>query len=660
MVKLGADTVRLLSADAVQKANSGHPGMPMGAADYAFLLWAKHLKFNPADPEWPNRDRFILSAGHGSMLIYSLLHLFGYKVPMSQLKQFRQFGSITPGHPEYGETPGVETTTGPLGQGFANGVGMALAEKMAQARFNTSAREVLDHYIYAIVSDGEMMEGISHEAASLAGHLKLGNLIYLYDDNNITIEGSTSLAFSEDIPRRFKAYGWDVATIDGHDFAQIDRAIEDAQKQTDKPSLIVCKTHIAHGSPNLHDTHDAHGAPLGDDEIKATKEALGFPNKKFYVPKEVKAFCKKRVDQLKTEYKRWQGKFKTFRKNDKTRAELWDACWGKSIPDDLEEKLLEGGFAYPNATRALGGTVIQRAAEQMPALVGGSADLDPSTKTAIKASTSVQAGEYDGRVLHFGVREHGMGSLMNGMALYGCFVPYGGTFLVFADYMRPPIRLAAIMGIQVVFVFTHDSVFVGEDGPTHQPIEQIASLRIIPNLDVLRPADGEEAAYAWGYALRRTDGPCAMILTRQKLTEVRRERKLSRTTFARGGYIVSDNSGKQEPQFTIIASGSEVQLACDAAELLRKKRKHVRVVSMPCLEQFKAQPASYREKVIPRKGKVVGIKAGVSDLWHELADRDSLMIEIDHFGASAPYKELARELGLTPEAVCDTILKDGK
>jgi transketolase len=489
--KLTADTIRLLAADGVQKANSGHPGMPMGMADCATVLWTKIMKYHPADPLWINRDRFVLSAGHGSMLIYAMLYLSGYDVTEDDLKSFRQWGSRTPGHPEYGHLPGVETTTGPLGQGFANGVGMAIAAKMTAVRFNTDKHQLFGtHKVYGIVSDGDLMEGVSAEAASLAGHLGLGNLIFLYDDNKITIEGETNITFTEDVATRFKAYNWQVLETDGHNQQQIEETLLEGIQKESKPTLIITKTHIGYGSPNKHDTSGVHGSPLGPEELELTKKALGFDgNQSFVVPDQVKEYFLQRQSELSSQYDNWQSDFKQWQSQNQELDSLLNMMYRKDIPDDLEDQLVGSLPDKDTATRNLSGMVMQKIAELVPGVVGGSADLDPSTKTFLKSSPAVQADSYEGRNFHFGIREHAMGSINNGIALYGGFIPYGSTFLVFSDYMRPSLRLAALMGIQNINVFTHDSIYVGEDGPTHQPVEHVNALRIIPNMTVLRPCD---------------------------------------------------------------------------------------------------------------------------------------------------------------------------
>ncbi len=650
--RLGADTLRMLAVDAVEAASSGHPGLPMGAADYAFLLWHSHLRFAPADPEWPGRDRFVLSAGHGSMLLYGLLHLFGFDLPLEELKRFRQWGSRTPGHPEFGHTPGVEVTTGPLGQGFAMGVGMALAARMASARFADERFDPCAHQIYAIVSDGDLMEGISQEAASLAGHLKLGNIVYIYDDNRITIEGSTDLAFSEDTAGRFTALGWHVQKVDGHDTNQVGEALWRAKVERDRPSLIIARTHIAQGSPGKHDTAGAHGSPLGAEESAATRKNLNWPDELFHVPERVREICGERRDELTAAHAAWQDEFRRWRRRSPDKARLWDGMWQKSVPKDLEARLL-AAVEGSAATRALSGKAIQAAAAAVPALAGGSADLEPSTNTRIADSPSVLPGSFGGRNLHFGIREHAMGAVMNGMARYGCFIPYGATFLVFADYCRPAIRLAALMKQQAIYVFTHDSFFVGEDGPTHQPVEQLSSLRLIPNLRVIRPADGPETALAWASALRRTDGPTALILTRQKVPVITREESLDAKTFAKGGYVV--RQGGTTPDAVIMASGSEVGLALAAADMLAGEGVTIRVVSVPCMETFLAQPEAYRRRLMPGRVPRVAVEAGHGGLWWRILGPGGLFIGMEGFGASAPEKVLAEEFGFTPAKVAQRV-----
>lgn len=652
------NTIRMLAVDAVEKANSGHPGMPMGMADSAFVLWTRFLRFNPKDPNWPNRDRFVLSAGHGSMLLYSMLYLSGYEVTLEDLKQFRQWESRTPGHPEYGCLPGVETTTGPLGQGFANGVGMALAAKMAEARFNREGFPIINHRIFAIVSDGDLMEGIASEAASLAGHLRLGNLIYLYDDNHITIEGSTDLAFSEDVEKRFQSYGWHTVRADGHNLNSIESAIQAGIEEKERPTLVLVRTHIGFGSPNKQDKESCHGAPLGKEEVLKTKENLGWPlEPTFYVPDEVKTLFQNRVKELEKEYQNWQTLYQAWRKQFPELADLWDQMHRKKIKPSLEEKLVEAvPPGKPTATRIHGWKVLQKAAEEMPGLVGGSADLAPSTKTIIENAGSIRAGDFTGRNLHFGIREHAMGGMLNGMALYGGFIPYGSTFLVFSDYMRPSIRLAALMGLQVIYVFTHDSIFVGEDGPTHQPIEHLAVLRAIPGLTVIRPADGLETAYAWAYALRKQDGPTALCLTRQNVPDLPRPEHFDGNLIHKGGYVISPEENTKKLFLILVATGSEVAVAIEAKKILQEKGHHIRVVSMPSTSIFAKQPVSYQQSVIPPDIPVVVVEAGIAQGWRDLIPNPMLFIGMQRFGASAPAEILAEKFGFTGPAVAEKIM----
>jgi transketolase len=650
--RLCADAVRFLSADAVDRANSGHPGLPMGAADCAVALWSNYLSFNPEDPTWVNRDRFVLSAGHGSMLLYSLLHLFGFDLPMEELKNFRQWGSKTPGHPEFGHTVGVEVTTGPLGQGFANGVGMGIAAKMAAERFNTSDFKPIDHTIYALMGDGCLQEGISYEAAALAGHLKLGNLVYIYDSNSITIEGKTDLAWSEDVEGRFVAAGWHVQKIDGHNHQQITAAIAAGKAETGKPSLIIATTHIAYGSPKCQGSSGAHGSPLGAAEIAATRANLGWEHEAFEIPQEVRDSCKNQVESKKLAYATWQRGFAAWQAANPQKAQLWDEMWHKRLPADLAAQLISAVEGKDGATRALSGAVLQTVAALLPSLVGGSADLAPSNNSDIKGSTAIQAGAFAGRNLHFGIREHAMGAVVNGMALYGCFIPYGATFLVFSDYCRPAIRLSALMKQQAIYIFTHDSFFVGEDGPTHQPIEHVASLRLIPDLQVIRPADGLETALAWQSALEKKDGPTALILTRQKLPVINRG-AAGNDDIRKGGYVVSTPAGK--PDVVIMASGSEVHVAVDAAALLAADGNAVRIISVPCLETFMAQSPEYRNQVLPAGVPRVAFEAGRGESWGRLIGCDGLFIGIEHFGASAPDKVLAEQFGFTAPQVVERV-----
>ena len=656
--QLCINTIRTLAMDGVQKANSGHPGMPMGMADVAYVLWTRFLKHNPADPGWPNRDRFVLSAGHGSMLLYSLLHLTGYDLPLEELKRFRQWDSRTPGHPERGLTPGVETTTGPLGQGFANGVGMALAERFLAASFNQPDFPIFDHHTYAIVSDGDLMEGVSHEAASLAGHLGLGKIIYLYDDNEISIEGSTDITFTEDVPNRFRAYGWHVQEVDAYDVDGIEAAIRAAQEETERPSLIVCHSHIAYGSPNKQDTAGAHGAPLGEDEVRMTKEGLGWsPDAHFFIPDEALAVFRQAIEQGREAQAQWHGIFERYRAAYPAEAGLLETLWTGELPEGWSDALptFSPGDG-PIATRNASGSVLNALAPALPTLLGGSADLAPSNKTLLKESNDFQQGTTAGRNLRFGVREHAMGSILNGLALHGGVLPYGGTFLVFSDYMRPPVRLAAMMELPVVYVWTHDSVWIGEDGPTHQPIEQLAALRAIPNLVVIRPADATETAGAWRVALERRDGPTGLVLTRQKLPVLFETNRDPAETIARGAYVLVDSSGI--PDVLLIASGSEVHVALEARDLLAQKGVAVRVVSMPSWEIFDAQPASYRDSVLPPQVTArLAIEAGVTQGWTKYAGPAGDVIGLDHFGASAPYKTLMEKFGFTAEAVAERALQ---
>jgi transketolase len=646
--QLCVNTIRTLAMDGVQKANSGHPGLPMGMADAAYVLWTQFLKHHPADPTWPDRDRFVLSAGHGSMLLYSLLHLTGYDLPRGQLRQFRQWGSMTPGHPEYGETPGVETTTGPLGQGFANGVGLALAERLLAAEFNRPGLEIVNHYTYAIVSDGDLMEGISHEAASIAGHLGLGKLIYLYDDNHITIEGSTSLAFSEDVGQRFQAYGWHVQHVDGHNRAAITEAIRHAQAESERPSIIICRTHIGYGSPNKQDTAAAHGEPLGAGEVRLTKEAMGWPpDAEFLVPDEVLAHFRTALDRGADAQGEWEALFARYAEECPELAAEWQRRMAGRLPAAWEDMLPT--FQPENgaiATRSAGGKIMEAIAPVLPELVGGSADLHPSTKTYLKAYPAVSKGTYAARNLHFGIREHAMGGILNGLVLHGGFRPYGSTFLVFSDYMRPSIRLAAIMGVPVIYVFTHDSIFVGEDGPTHEPVEHAASLRAIPGLTVLRPADARETAGAWRFIMEHRDGPVALLLTRQNVPILA---ETDPDAVSCGAYVLAD---AQDPQVILLATGSEVALALEAKKLLAEEGIAARVVSMPSWELFEAQPQAYRDSILPPAVSArVAVEAGVSQGWERYVGLQGEIVALHRFGASAPYKVLAENLGFTAEVV---------
>ena len=655
--KLTADTIRLLAADGVQKANSGHPGMPMGMADSATVLWTKIMNYNPEDPQWINRDRFILSAGHGSMLIYSMLYLSGYDVTIDDLKSFRQWDSRTPGHPEYNHLPGIETTTGPLGQGFANGVGMAIAAKMTAARFNTDQYQLFGtHKVYGIVSDGDLMEGVSSEAASLAGHLGLGNLIYLYDDNHITIEGGTDLTFTEDVSARFSAYNWQVLRVDGHDQTQIEKALKRGIDENSKPTLIITKTHIGYGSPNKHDTAGVHGSPLGEEELQLTKKALGFDDAKlFYVPDEVYDFFRKRSEELKLQYDLWKNEYRDWQNDNPDLNALKKKMYNKEIPDDLEELLVESLPEKVMATRNYSGVVMQKIAELLPGFVGGSADLDPSTKTFLKQSPAVQANNFSGRNFHFGIREHAMCAINNGIALYGGFIPFGSTFLVFSDYMRPSLRLASMMGIQNINVFTHDSIYVGEDGPTHQPIEHVNGLRIFPTMTVLRPSDGYETALCWAIALRKKNGPSSIILTRQNVPSLLRPDDFDNSEIAKGAYVISRES-KGPVRLAILASGSEVYNSIEAKKKLEEKGISTRVVSVPVKDIFDQQDQKYQREVLPDTlENIVVVEAGTGSGWNSYFNIPMLRITIERFGASAPYKILEEQYGFTTEKIVDKI-----
>lgn len=655
--QLCINTIRTLSLDAVQKANSGHPGLPLGMAPTAYVLWTKFMRHNPKNPKWFNRDRFLLSAGHGSMLLYSLLHLTGYDLPLEELKRFRQLHSKTPGHPENILTPGVEITTGPLGQGFANGVGMAMAQEHLAAKFNRKGFPVIDHHIYCICSDGDLMEGVSYESASIAGHLKLKNLIYFYDDNNITIEGNTSLAFNEDVTKRFEAAGWHVLEVaDGNDLKAIEKAIRDAHKIKDKPKLIRVKTIIGFGMPK-QGTNKAHSDAPGEEAVKETKRNLGWDeNKHFYIPKEVLAHFREAVKNGARLEKEWDALVKKCEKEnpelgktlaDTRRGELAEN-WEKSLPkfDEVEAK----------ATRAYSGEVINAIAGVIPQLFGGSADLAPSNNTLIKESASFEAGNYEGRNIHYGIREHSMGSEMNGMALYGSVIPYGGTFQTFSDYMRPAIRLAALSHIRVIFVFTHDSIGLGEDGPTHQSVEHLAALRAIPNLNVIRPCDAHETREAWRAALKSENAPTAFALSRQKVAVIDRKKFADAKGLHKGAYVLAEAEDKKgnsvEPKLILIATGSEVGLAMEAREKLNASGTPTRVVSMPCWEFFDEQSAKYKESVLPANIKArLAIEAGVSLGWAKYVGLEGDTLTVDKFGASAPAEDVFRDYGFTVENV---------
>ena len=653
--KLAANTIRVLSAEAVQKAKSGHPGMPMGCADIAFTMWYKYMKHNPSNPKWLGRDRFILSAGHGSMLEYSLLHLFNYGLPMDELKSFRQWGSKTPGHPEYNHTAGADITTGPLGSGFASAVGMSMANKYFAAKTGLDKTGLVDNKIFIICGDGCMMEGVTAEAASLAGHQKLDNLICFYDDNSITIEGSTNLAFSENVGARFTAYEWRVINVaNANDIEQCDKALAEAVVSDGRPTLIIGKTKIGFGSPNKQGKSSAHGEPLGVEEVEAVKKNLGMPAEPFFVMPEVKAFIDKRVESLVTEAAAWDKKFQAYINDNPDKAELISKMLNRSVPANILEELLKvTPVSKPVASRASGGEVLQRAAALVPSLIGGAADLAPSTKTDIKGGADFNPENRGGCNFHFGVRELAMGMAGNGMALYETIIPYTSTFFVFSDYMKPAIRLASIQGLHEIYVFTHDSFYVGEDGPTHEPIEQMAMLRSIPGVTVLRPAEAHEVAHAWAAALQ-AKGPVAILLTRQDLAPFTPE-MAARVELAKGAYVLSDD---EDFDMIMIATGSEVNLALKAADLIRAKGVKVRVVSMPSQELFLKQDVDYQESVLPSYClNRVSIEAGSTFGWHRFVGRDGLAIGMDTFGASAPYSVLAEKFGFTPELVVETIKK---
>ena len=646
-----ANTIRGLAMDGVQAANSGHPGLPMGMADVASVLWTKYLKHNPQNPEWPDRDRFILSAGHGSMLIYSLLHLSGYDLSMDELKNFRQWGSKTAGHPEYGHTPGVEATTGPLGQGCGNAVGMALAEKMLAARFNTPEHKLVDHFTYVIASEGEFMEGISHEVFSLAGNHQLGKLILFYDENYISIEGDTRITYTDDVEKRMEAYNWHVQRINGHDYDDISAAIQAAQKETSKPSVIICNTNIAFGSPNKAGSHEAHGAPLGEDEITLTKAALDMSPEKFFVPEEVRTSFAGVAAKNRQLEQAWNNLFAQYLTTHPEQAAEWESCLRGDIPADLASKIEDFEAGGSMATRSASGRVLQDLAKAVPYLIGGSADLAPSNNTYLKGWGDVGKDSFEGRNLHYGVRETGMGAIMNGIQLHGGFRVYGATFLVFADYVRPTTRLAALMNLPVIYVYTHDSIYVGEDGPTHQPIETLMSLRITPNVTVIRPSDATETKEAWVAALENKTGPTALLLTRQNLPVFDRAELAPAQELKRGAYTIWEN-GTACHDIIIIASGSEVWVALEAGKKLAQDGKKVRVVSFPSWELFEQQDQAYKVSVFPVACHArLAVEAGCSIGWEKYVGLEGKVIGIDHFGASAPGAILAEKFGITVEHV---------
>ena len=649
----GINTVRVLSADAVQKANSGHPGTPMGLAPVGDVLWTKVMNYNPNDPLWPNRDRFILSAGHACMLQYSYLYLTGYDLSLDDLKNFRQLHSRTAGHPEYGLLPGIEVTTGPLGQGFANGVGMAIAQQYLASRYNRPGFDLFDYKIYAICSDGDIMEGVSAEAASLAGHLKLGNLIYLYDDNKITIEGDTSLAFNEDVTERFQAYGWHVQSVaDGNDTEAIHTAIVNAQNEPNRPSLIKVRTHIGFGSPNKVDTAAAHGAPLGKDEVRLVKQNLGFdPDKSFQVDEEVLEYYRAKGKAGVKKEEEWNDLFAKYREKYPAEASEYLLLSEGKLPQGWKDQLpVFKPDAKGLATRKASGKALNAIAGKLPWLIGGSADLSPSTDTVLDAFESFTDENHGGRNFHFGIREHAMGSVLNGIALTKGFIPYGATFLIFSDYMRPPVRLAAIMKIKPVFIFTHDSIALGEDGTTHQPVEQLIGLRSVPGLTVIRPADPNETVQAWRTTIEHTGGPVALILTRQNVPVIDQDRYAKADHLDKGAYILSDCEG--EPQIILMASGSEVHLILEAQEKLKQESISARVVSFPSWELYEAQSNEYKEKVLPKKVRArLAVEAGSPIGWHQFVTDDGDVIGITKFGESAPGEEVMKEYGFSTENV---------
>lgn len=654
------NTIRTLSIDAVQAANSGHPGAPLGAAAMAYTLWTRFLRHNPANPGWSDRDRFVLSAGHASALLYALLYLTGYDLSLEEIKEFRQWGSRTAGHPEYGLTPGVETTTGPLGQGFANGVGMAIAERWLASRYNRQGHTVVDHHVYAIVSDGDLQEGLSSESASLAGQLGLGKLIYLYDDNSISIEGPTRLSFTEDVGARFRSYGWQVVgPIDGMNPREVEVAVREARDDGDHPSLIICRTTIGYGSPHKAGTAKAHGEPLGEEETALTKASLGWTAEEpFHVPPDVLLYFREALSRGQQQEENWDSAMESYLSAYPEEARRLEAQLRGELADKWDEGItgLFLSAEKPMATRAASGAVLNKLAPRIPNLLGGSADLAPSTKTLLDGEGDFGPADYSGRNLHFGIREHAMGAIANGMAVHGGVIPYTATFLVFYDYMRPAVRLAALMGIRVVFIFTHDSIGVGEDGPTHQPVEQVMGLRSVPNLTTIRPADATETAMAWVAAIKNMHGPTALVLTRQSLPVLDRSVYASAEGVLRGGYSLWQTS--DSPELLIMTTGSEVHLALEAAGILADSGINLRVVSMPSWELFEAQPRDYREAILPSAVRArVSVEAGITLGWGRYVGLDGKAIGIDRFGASAPAPELYRRLGLTSDRIVQEALR---
>ena len=651
--ELAIDTVRILAADAVQKANSGHPGAPMGLAAVGHVLWAEAMNYNPHNPEWANRDRFILSNGHACLLQYSYLYLTGYDLTLNDIKNFRQLHSKTAGHPEYGLCPGIEVTTGPLGQGFANGVGFAIAQQYMAARYNKPGFDIFKYKIYAICSDGDMMEGITSEAASLAGHLQLGNMIYLYDDNHITIEGNTNLTFDEDVAQRFEAYGWHVQVLaDGNDLDALSAAIKNAKNETSRPSLIKVRTHIGYGSPNKADTAAAHGSPLGEDEVKLVKKHFGFdPDKYFTVPDEVMNYYREAGKKGIKKEQEWNELYRSYKEKYTELANEYELLSSGKLPERWKEKLpvFKAG-EKEMATRKASGKVLNAIADYLPNLIGGSADLAPSTDTDLEKYKSFSAEDRDGRNFHFGIREHAMGAILNGLALSKCIIPYGATFLIFSDYMRPPIRLAAIMKIRPIFIYTHDSIGLGEDGTTHQPVEQLIGLRSVPNMTVIRPADANETVQAWRVALEHTGGPVAIILTRQVLPVIDQEKYTKADELEKGAYILSES--ETNPQIILIGTGSEVQLIIAAQQKLKEQNIEARVVSMPSWELFEKQDAAYKEKIFPQAlRKRLAVEAGSPIGWHKYVTDEGDVLGIDTFGHSAPAEDLFKLFGFTVDNV---------
>jgi transketolase len=668
------NTLRFLSVDAVQKADSGHPGMPLGAAAMAYALWTRFLKHKPANPEWFDRDRFVLSPGHGSMLLYSLLHLTGYDLPLEQIKRFREWASITPGHPERGITPGVETTTGPLGQGFGNGVGLAMAEAHLAAAYNRPGFEIVNHFTYGIVSDGDLMEGVSSEAASLAGHLKLGKLIYLYDDNYVTLSAGTDITFTEDRARRFEAYGWHTQSVaDGNDLAAIDAALRTARGESDRPSLILVRTHIGYGAPHKQDSFESHGSPLGVDEVRLTKQNLGWPpDPPFYVPERAREHFREAIERGRSAENEWRDDVSGYEAEFPDLARAFQRAMRGELPEawDLEIPVFPAD-AKGMATRVAGGQVMNAIASRLPTLIGGSADLNPSTHTALSGLGDFEPAEmetsdkqgavsgvwsYAGRNLYFGVREHAMGAILNGVAAHGGILPFGATFLIFSDYMRPPMRLAALMGLHVIYVFTHDSIALGQDGPTHQPVEQLAGLRAVPGLTVIRPGDANETAVAWRVAIEARTHPVALVLTRQDVPTLDRTKLAPADGLRRGAYVLAEAPGGR-PDVILIASGSEVSLIMAARKRLRDQDVAARVVSMPSWDLFDAQPQSYRDQVLsPSVRPRLAVEAGATQGWHRYVGDHGDVLGLDRFGASAPGDVLMREYGFTVDNVCERAL----